>query len=154
MKDGTMKGRTLALMYIGSFIAMFITMYAMVNSWSHVYININKAYMAGLMTASMGIVQVLVMSSMFSAKTRNMLIIGSVAMVTLLYIFIRQQFAVDEIRFLKSMIPHHSSAILMCEKATITDPEIKQLCDEIVKTQREEISVMVRMLRERGIGKP
>lgn len=149
-----MTGRTITLMFIGSFIAMFITMYAMVDSWAHVYVNINKIYMSGLMAASMGIIQVMVMSSMFSTKTRYVLFLSSVASVFLLFVFIRQQFAVDNIRFLKSMIPHHSSAILMCEHANITDPEIASLCDEIVKTQLDEISTMERMLRERGVGRP
>ena len=106
------------------------------------------------MAASMGIIQVMVMSSMFSTKTRYVLFLSSVASVFLLFVFIRQQFAVDNIRFLKSMIPHHSSAILMCEHANITDPEIASLCDEIVKTQLDEISTMERMLRERGVGRP
>lgn len=46
----------------------------------------------------------------------------------------------DGLDALKSMIPHHSSAIVMCEESSLTDPEISTLCDEIVKTQREEIA--------------
>lgn len=45
-------------------------------------------------------------------------------------------------QFLRSMIPHHSSAILMCDEARITDPEITRLCEQIVRTQREEIAQM------------
>ena len=44
------------------------------------------------------------------------------------------------------MIPHHSGAILMCEQATLTDPEIKALCGEIVASQRKEIAQMEALL--------
>jgi uncharacterized protein (DUF305 family) len=40
------------------------------------------------------------------------------------------------------MIPHHSGAILMCERSNITDPEIKSLCGEIIESQKREISEM------------
>jgi uncharacterized protein (DUF305 family) len=44
------------------------------------------------------------------------------------------------------MIPHHSSAIVMCEESTITDPEIVTLCGQIVKAQKEEIAQMQKIL--------
>lgn len=36
----------------------------------------------------------------------------------------------------------------MCEKAEITDFEIKKFCDVIIKTQKEEISTMKQMLKK------
>jgi|TARA_B100001105_G_C22331816_1_gene417257 uncharacterized protein (DUF305 family) len=47
------------------------------------------------------------------------------------------------------MIPHHSGAILMCEQATLTDPEIKALCRGIVDGQRQEIAQMEAILARR-----
>ena len=44
------------------------------------------------------------------------------------------------------MIPHHSGAILMCEEAKLTDPEIRQLCGEIIQAQKDEISQMKRIM--------
>lgn len=58
----------------------------------------------------------------------------------------RTQAAVGDGQFLRSMIPHHSGAILMCEKPHLTDPEILQLCSTIVRTQREEITKMKQLL--------
>ena len=52
-------------------------------------------------------------------------------------------------QFLRAMIPHHSRAILVCNEAAITDPDIRQLCDQIIATQQEEIAIMNRMLEER-----
>lgn len=40
------------------------------------------------------------------------------------------------------MIPHHSIAIKNCERATLTDPETIQLCEEIIQAQVEEINQM------------
>jgi len=41
----------LAAMGALSFVAMYVLMYAMVDSIDHVYNNFNQVYMAGLMTA-------------------------------------------------------------------------------------------------------
>jgi uncharacterized protein (DUF305 family) len=49
------------------------------------------------------------------------------------------------------MIPHHSSAILMCENPRLENAEIRKLCDEIIKTQEKEIAIMNRILA-RGVG--
>lgn len=45
------------------------------------------------------------------------------------------------------MIPHHASAILMCEKTSIQDPEIKKLCGDITSNQQSEINQMKTILR-------
>ncbi|MFY1594740.1 DUF305 domain-containing protein [Micromonospora sp. WMMD737] len=49
-------------------------------------------------------------------------------------------FTVTRRAFLKSMIPHHSHATLVRQEAQVTDPEIVRLCDQIVKSQQEEIA--------------
>jgi uncharacterized protein (DUF305 family) len=64
------------------------------------------------------------------------------------WIFIRQQTAITDTQFLRSMIPHHSGAILMCRKASIQDPEIKQLREAIVSSQQSEIDQMKAKLAE------
>ena len=40
------------------------------------------------------------------------------------------------------MIPHHASAILMCEEAPITVAEIQALCKSIRSSQQAEIDQM------------
>ena len=47
------------------------------------------------------------------------------------------------------MIPHHSRAILVCQEAAITAPDIRRLCEQIVSSQREEIRIKTRMLEGR-----
>jgi uncharacterized protein (DUF305 family) len=124
-------------------------MYSMVNAFNNVLMNVNQFYMTGLMTMPMIIIEIILMSSMYMNKKINMLILG-LAVIGLIgfYAFIRQQVAVNDKQFLKSMIPHHAGAILMCEEADITDPEIKKLCESIISGQRQEIEQMKSKLRE------
>jgi uncharacterized protein (DUF305 family) len=83
------------------------------------------------------------MGAMYKNKSLNaLLIFVSIAALAIFFLFIRQQTAVSDQMFLRSMIPHHSSAILMCEATELQDQEIIDLCDEIVQTQREEIDQM------------
>jgi len=51
--------------------------------------------------------------------------------------------------FLRSMAPHHSGAILMCEQAQLNDRKIRDLCQTIIVSQRQEIAQMKEMLAER-----
>ena len=139
----------LAIMAVLSFISMFVFMYMMVNSYSNVYANINQFYMAGLMTAPMIVIEIFVMWSMYNNKTANLVIAGiSIVLLILFTFFIRNQTAVSDKEFLKSMIPHHGGAVLMCGEAKITDPEIKELCKGIMSSQQSEIEWMKKKLDE------
>jgi hypothetical protein len=116
-----------------SFVAMYILMYAMVNTIADVYMNVNHVYIAGLMTAPMIVIELLVMGGMYHNTKLNALIIAASALGALAtFMFIRQQTAVSDGQFLRSMIPHHSGAILMCEGASLQDPENRELCKAIV----------------------
>lgn len=130
-----------------SFIAMYILMYAMVDAFSSVYMNINQFYMAGLMAAPMAVIEILIMRSMYpNKKLNNIILVASVAALVFFWIGIRSQIAVGDKQFLRSMIPHHSGAILMCGKANLTDPSLKDLCSGIIKGQAAEIDQMKSML--------
>jgi len=127
---------------------MYVLMYAMVDSGDAVYNNVNQVYMAGLMTAPMVIIELFLMSGMFPDKRVNAVICaGTVLGGIVLYTFIRQQTAVSDEQFLRSMIPHHSGAILMCEEASVRDPRIHELCKGIVSSQSAEIAQMQEILQ-------
>jgi hypothetical protein len=139
--------RHLLIMAILSFISMYILMYAMVNALGNVYNNFNQFYMAGLMTAPMVMIELTVMRAMYLDKRRNALIIvGSLLAALVFFLLLRQQTAISDRQFLRSMIPHHAGAILMCEQASIDDPEIKELCGNIISSQQSEIDQMKSML--------
>jgi hypothetical protein len=137
----------LAIMTALSFIAMFILMYAMVDRFANVYPNVNQFYMAGLMAAPMVVIELLVMRAMYPNLKMN-IIFGGLAFAALVIFFlgIRAQTAVGDVQFVKSMIPHHAGAILMCDRATITDTELKKLCGEIMQGQQQEIDQMKKIL--------
>lgn len=137
----------LVLMGIIHFVIMFVLMYSMVNTLDHVFLNINKAYMAAIMTAPMLMLEVIMMGSMYeSKKTLNIILGVSVVALVAFFIFIRQQTLIYDSQFLRSMIPHHSSAILMCNKASLEDVELKELCKSIMESQQSEIDQMKRIL--------
>jgi uncharacterized protein (DUF305 family) len=108
--------RHLLVMALLSFISMYILMYAMVNTIGNVFNNFNQFYMAGLMTAPMVLIELFVMRSMYQDQKRNAFIIATSIIAGLAFFFlIRQQGAISDKQFLRSMIPHHAGAILMCE---------------------------------------
>jgi hypothetical protein len=139
----------LLLMTVMSFIAMYVLMYAMVDVIRNAHPNLNQFYMAGLMAASMVIIEIIVMRDMYDNKKHNVMIgaAGIVAVIAF-FLFIRTQTAISDRHFLRSMIPHHAGAILMCEQASIRDADIRRLCQEIVSGQRAEIDQMKAKLRE------
>lgn len=132
-----------------SFISMFILMYAMVDSFSNLYLNLNQLYMAAFMTIPMILIELALMQMMYTNQFLNTIIaLTSAALFGVLFVFIRNQTAIKDREFLRSMIPHHASAILMCERATIIDPEIQQLCKEILEGQQKEIDFMKKKLAQ------
>jgi uncharacterized protein (DUF305 family) len=140
----------LFLMALLSFLAMYGLMYAMVDSAANVYPNLNQLYMAGLMTAPMVLLELALMGSMYENKKRNRAIAAAGAIVLVAFwLFIREQTAISDRQFLRSMIPHHAAAILMCEKAAIEDPRIVGLCRNIVSSQQAEIDTMKTILAGR-----
>jgi uncharacterized protein (DUF305 family) len=138
-------------MIVLSFLSMYVLMSAMVDSISDVYPNVNQAYMAGLMTAPMVLIEILLMGMMYENKRLNTMIAGAgiIALVGF-FLLIRQQTAVSDIQFLKSMIPHHSGAILMCNRARLQDAGIKELCRTIISGQQTEIAQTKAKLKALG----
>lgn len=119
----------------------------MVNVFDNVFNSLNQVYMAALMTASMVLIELPLMSSMYKSKKLNMIILAAGAIVLIGSWFgIRQQAAIGDRQFLRSMIPHHAGAILMCQQASIQDQKIRTLCNNIISGQQAEIDQMKTIL--------
>lgn len=137
----------LIVMALLHFMAMYILMYSMVDGLDNVIPNINNFYMAGLMTMPMLAIELSLMSSLYWNKSLNVVLIAtSGLLLAILFLSIRRQEAVGDEQFLKSMIPHHSGAILMCEESQLEDQEIRNLCQEIIEAQKSEIEQMRNIL--------
>ncbi len=129
------------------FLIMYFVMYTMINTIEDLYININNVYMTLMMITPMAILMLITMRNMFPNRGINFVIIAFSMLVFVVSFYgMRTQLVVGNEQFLRSMIPHHSGAVLMCEQATITDPEIVKLCSQIVPAQREEIAQMRALL--------
>ena len=146
---GSSHYRHLGIMTLLSFIAMYFLMYAMVNAFDNVYMSFNQVYMAGLMAAPMVLIELVVMRSMYHDKRLNAFIAAAALVAAVVFfLFIRRQTAIGDRQFLRSMIPHHAGAILMCQQASIGDADITRLCQSILSGQQAEIDQMKAMLRE------
>jgi uncharacterized protein (DUF305 family) len=131
-------------------VVMYFVMYTMIDKFDHLYPSLNNGYMTAMMVASMAVIMAATMKSMFSSARMRWGLAGAGALVGLLsFVGMRTQAGVDDASFLRAMIPHHSGAILMCERADLTDPEIVSLCGEIVRSQRAEIAKMKELLARR-----
>ena len=130
-----------------SLLVMYVAMFAMIWSWGEFIQNVNFFYMALVMWAPMGAIMLVTMGGMYRNRKLNAaLYVAFAAIFVLSLVGIRQQTLVGDDQFLRSMIPHHSGAILMCEEAKLTDPEIRQLCGEIIQAQKDEIAQMKRIM--------
>jgi hypothetical protein len=139
----------LGLMALLSFIAMYVLMYAMVDVFDNVLPNVNQVYMAGLMAAPMVLIELALMGMMYPNKRANLAIAAvSVVLGLACWFGIRTQAGIGNEQFLKSMVPHHAGAVLMCERASLTDPQIQRLCGQIIRSQRAEIAQMKALLRK------
>jgi hypothetical protein len=133
----------LLIMALLSFVAMYLLMYSMVNVLGNVFMSLNQFYMAGLMTAPMVLIELAVMRAMFMDRSLNTIIVAvSLIAGLMFFVFIRQQVAISDRQFLRSMISHHAGAILMCERAQLDDPENQALCQTIISNQQAEIDQM------------
>jgi hypothetical protein len=68
--------RDLGIMAALSFLAMYILMYAMVDGVNDIYMNINQVNMAGLMSAPMVVIELLVMRGMHHNARQNAVVIA------------------------------------------------------------------------------
>ena len=139
--------RMLALNLLLSAVIMYLVMFAMIDTWGEFYNNLNMAYMTLMMVSPMGALMLLMMGSMYRNGRLNLILYAIFAGLFVLgTVGTRAQAGIGNTQFLRSMIPHHSGAILMCRQASITDPEIIALCGNIQRSQREEIEQMKRIL--------
>lgn len=130
------------------FFVMFALTYVGVFRFNDIFLNLNRFYMAIIMVAPMVILMLLFMAHMFENKRLNLALYAmSGAVLVGTFFAIRSQAFVEDQQFLRSMIPHHSIAIKTCERANISDQEIKELCKQIVESQEEEINQMRDIMR-------
>lgn len=132
-----------------STLVMFGLMYLNTYALDHIFFSETRAYMALVMGASMAIVMLAFMLGMYQKRGVNLAIfLGSAVVFAGALWLVRSQQTVDQVSYMKAMIPHHSIAIMTSERATIRDPRVRELADGIIQTQREEIAEMKQLIEE------
>jgi Na+/proline symporter len=136
-----------AAMIATSTVVMFGLMYLNTYELSHVFYSQTRTWMAIYMGAVMAIIMLGFMWSMYSNRRANLAIIaGSVIVFAGALWLVRSQETVDDVSWMKAMIPHHSIAIMTSERAHIKDPEVRKLADGIIDAQVREIAEMKAMI--------
>lgn len=138
-----------AAMIATSTIVMFGLMYLNTYALDHATFSQTRSWMALLMGATMAVIMMGSMWSMYKNKTVNAAVIGgSVVVFALSLWLVRSQETVDDVSYMSAMIPHHSIAIMTSERAHIRDPRVRKLADEIIKAQVREIGEMKALISD------
>lgn len=141
-------GRFAAMILTSTFI-MFFLMYQLVYSFDHVMFSWNRMIASLVMGSVMTAVMLAFMWPMYKGTGVK---IGVLAVAVLLGIALlavnRSQAVIEDVTFMKSMIPHHSIAINNARKASISDPRVRELADEIIASQVREIAEMKLLLED------
>lgn len=132
-----------------STVVMFGLMYLNTYALEHVFFSETRAYMALLMGAVMAIIMLSFMLNMYRKPQVNLAIYAlSAAVFALSLWLVRSQATVEDVSYMRAMIPHHSIAILTSERANISDPRVRRLADEIIRAQRREIAEMKALIAD------
>ena len=136
-------------MIVTATVIMLGLMYLNTYQLDHVTFSETRTYMAIVMGATMAVVMLGFMLDMYSKKGVNLaILVGSIVVFAGALWLVRSQQTVDDVSYMKAMIPHHSIAILTSERAQITDPRVRELADSIIETQREEIAEMKALIAD------
>lgn len=132
-----------------STVAMYGLMYLNTYALDHVFYSQTRMWMAIYMGAVMAIVMLTFMLGMYSNKKVNIAIFTGAAVTFALSLWlVRSQETVDDLSWMRAMIPHHSIAVLTSERADISDPRVRALADAIIEAQVSEIAEMKRYIAD------
>ncbi len=147
-KGGMGYGR-FAAMIATSTVVMYGLMYLNTYALDHVFFSQTRMWMALYMGAAMAVIMLVFMLGMYSNRTANLAIFaGAVIAFGLSLWLVRSQETVEDLAWMRAMIPHHSIAILTSERADISDPRVQALADAIIEAQRGEIAEMKRYIAD------
>jgi hypothetical protein len=87
-----MSYKMFSIMMLISFLIMYSAMFLNVDDVSHIYLSLNRTYIALLMMSPMAVVMMLIMGSMYpNKKTNSLIVAGGVIVFILAFIFLRNQ---------------------------------------------------------------
>ena len=147
--DGACSYLRFATMIATSTVVMLALMYFTVWEGGHVWWSQTKGYMALYMGGAMALVMLGFMLGMYRDKAKNLTIVAIALAAFLGGLFLmRFQTTVEDVAWMKGMIPHHSLAILTSKRAALSDSRVRKLAGDIIKVQRAEIAEMEFYIRD------
>ena len=101
----------------------------------------------------MGILEVFMHSFMTMSMSKIPFVYYYIPLFSSLILFLwlyKKQVGVDDANYLNEMIEHHSMALLTSEEILkkTTNPQVKELAENIIKTQNAEIQQMKNIVDE------
>jgi hypothetical protein len=136
-----------AAMIATSTVVMFILMYLNSYALGHIEYSQTRMWMAFVMGATMAVIMLGFMWNMYKSMRANIGIVGGgIIVFAAALCLVRSQETVDDVSYMKAMIPHHSIAILTSERAHIKDPRVRKLADGIIDAQVREITEMKQLI--------
>lgn len=130
-------------------IVMFGLMYLNAYQFDHLFFSETRMYMAFVMGAAMALIMMGFMMKMMPMRSMNAAIAAASVIVFALALWlVRSQATVEDVSWMRAMIPHHSIAIMTSERANISDPRVRKLADQIIESQRKEIAEMRTLIQE------
>ncbi len=137
-----------AIMMTLSFVIMYAVMFLNADIFGHVMLSYTRTYMTILMISPMAISMMLFMWKMYTNKLLNyvILVVSTITFIVTLFM-LRNQTFISDTQWMKAMIPHHSSAIMVSQKARLKDPEAQKLAEDIIVAQKKEIAQMKAMIK-------
>lgn len=140
--SGMSWARFAAMIAISTFI-MFFLMYQLIYSLDHAMFSVNRLIASLVMGCVMSVVMLGFMWAMYKGLGIKIAVLVLAALLGVILLSVnRSQSLISDISFMKSMVPHHSIAINNARKASISDPRVRKLADEIIESQVREIAVM------------
>ena len=138
-----------AAMVVTGTLVMYGLMYLNTYAADHVWYSQTRTWMAVIMGAAMAVVMLSFMLNMYDSRRANLAIfaLSAVVFAAALYL-VRSQDTVDDVAYMKAMIPHHSIAILTSRRAEISDPRVRELADSIIEAQEREIREMEQLIAD------
>ena len=132
-----------AAMITTSVVVMFLLMYQLVYERGHVMFSVNRLVASLVMGCVMSIVMLGFMWSMYRPSGTKIVVMVAAAFLGLALLAAnRRQTLIDDVRFMKAMIPHHSIAVNNARKSSISDPRVRRLANQIIESQVREIAEM------------
>lgn len=136
-------------MIVTSTCIMFFLMHQLIYSLEHATFSMNRLVASLVMGCVMTVVMLGFMWSMYKGTAIKIavLVVVTLGGVVLLSVN-RRQTLIGDVHFMRSMIPHHSIAINNARKASISDPRVRELADQIIESQVREIGVMKLLIED------